>query len=283
MTSTQLIADGGSTKTDWLLIHNQNILTRRTTRGLNPMLLNEDQIAQFVRTELLTNPLFAQAGQINYYGAGCRDKGSQRMHRALQTLWPLAEAIEVDSDLKGAARALLPSTNGIACILGTGSNSGLYIDGQIVQNTPPLGYLLGDEGSGAVLGRLLIGNVLKKQFPTSLCRAFESKYGLTADEIIERVYRQPQPNRFLASFAPFLYTYREEEAVHHLLITSFSAFFTRNIDAYNRHDLPVSFVGSIAYYFNTELHEAANVCHYHIDRIMQSPLDAFCANLNSIH
>lgn len=281
MNTIQLIADGGSTKTDWLLFQHNRLLARKTTRGLNPMLLNTEQIETIIRIELLDNTIFKNSNIIQYFGAGCRGNGCTRMQAALKAVWPKSKYIEIDSDLKGAAQALLPQTDGIACILGTGSNSCLYINGSIVQNTPPLGYILGDEGSGAFLGRVLIGNILKKQIPEYLCQAFNTQYQLTTDQIIERVYRQPEANRFLASFAPFLHRYRAEESIHQLLVDAFYAFFTRNVDIYNHHDLPVSFVGSIAYHFCNELQEAANKCNYRIERIVQSPLDAISINLQA--
>lgn len=145
--------------------------------------------------------------------------------------------------------------------------------GKLVANVSPLGYILGDEGSGAVLGRRLLGDVLKRQLPQDVCLAFEKRYGLSADAIIQRVYREPMANRFLASFAPFLAAHREHPAIQALLADEFARFFERNILQYERPDLPVHFVGSIAYVFADELRKAALRFGLTMGRILKAPLD----------
>lgn len=269
-----LTADSGSTKTDWLLQKNDKTIARCTTQGMNPFMIGQTEIEAILRNELLNDERFAAATQISFYGAGCRGEGCDTMERALRAVWPEAESVTVGSDLLGAARALCGTGDGIACILGTGSNSGLYVGGELVKNVSPLGYILGDEGSGAVLGRRLLGDVLKQQLPQELCRAFDATYGLSADQIIQRVYREPLANRFLASFAPFLAAHREHPAIQALLADEFARFFERNILQYERPDLEVHFVGSIAYYFARELRTAAAQCGLTVGRILKAPLDA---------
>ena len=185
-----------------------------------------------------------------------------------------AKTIEVHSDLLASARALCGNEPGIACILGTGSNSCYYDGKEIVDNVSPLGYILGDEGSGAVLGKLLVGDVLKKQLPEPLCEKFLKEYDLDRLEIIRRVYREPFANRFLASLSPFLAKNIEEPAVHRLVLNAFKAFFVRNNTNYkNYKSLKVNFVGSIAMYYRSVLEEAAASVDCTIGTIIKSPME----------
>ncbi len=271
--NTLLLADSGSTKTDWLLLPGDGQPLRIHTQGINPFMLSDEEVEQILRTELLSAQGFVQPTAVRFYGAGCRGEGTARMERIFRKLLPSATDVTVASDLEGTVQALIGSGSGIACILGTGSNSCLVENGRTVRNVSPLGYVLGDEGSGAVLGRRLVGDVLKEQMPPHIRKAFFEAFPLTGDEIIHRVYREPFGNRFLASFAPFLHAHREEPAVRELLLDEFSRFFRRNVLLYQRPELPVSFTGSIAYHFRDELAQAAELCGCTLGRILQSPLD----------
>lgn len=208
---------------------------------------------------------------VHFYGAGCIPSRIPLMERLLAARFPNAR-IHVASDLLGAARAICGHTEGIACILGTGSNSCLYDGHDIVANVPALGWILGDEGSGAVLGRTLVSDVLKRQLPDALCTAFLEQFHLTQDAIIQAVYRGEQPNRLLASFVPFIVAHRAHPAMHRLLTGAFGRFFQRNVLAYARPDLPVGFVGGIAAQFEPELHEAAAAAGLRIGRILRQPI-----------
>lgn len=267
-----IVADSGSTKTDWVLGTSQEAGLKCRTRGINPFMLDVVQIEQILREDLPAEWLESQVDEICFYGAGCRGDRCQVVGEALRRVWPQALAVEVQSDLLGAAHALFPSGDGIACILGTGSNSGLYVSGRLASNVSPLGYVLGDEGSGAVLGRRLLGDVMKQQLPRAVQEDFWATYDLTPDAVITRVYREPMPNRFLASFAPFLHRHRQVPEVHALLVEEFVRFFRRNVALYGRPDLPVSFVGSIAYFFQAELAEAASVCGFRLGTVRREPL-----------
>ena len=195
-----LIADSGSTKTDWCIGSSFTI----QTKGINPFHQSEEVIQQILTNELLPQmPEEVLIDAIYFYGAGCTPEKSPIIQRTLSHCFPQC-TIEVNSDLLGAARALCGKSPGIACILGTGSNSCFYDGQQITSNVSPLGYILGDEGSGAVLGKRLVGDCLKKQLPEHICHSFLDTFGLTPAQIIEKVYRQPQANRFLASLTPFL-------------------------------------------------------------------------------
>lgn len=265
----KLIADSGSTKTDWLLTGG----TRLQTQGINPFHQSEETIAAILRTELL--PLLPSGGapsQVFFYGSGCRPELQPMMEELLRQVFPQAETVEVQGDLLGAARSLCGHGEGIACILGTGANSCLYDGERIVQNTPPLGYILGDEGSGAVLGIRFFNALLKGFLPAALREAFMSETKLTEADIINKVYRQPMANRFLASTSQFIARHLDSEPLRQLVVDNFRQFFRRNLSQYRRADLPVSATGSIAWYYRDLLAEAAEAEGYVVGRIERSPL-----------
>lgn len=264
-----LIADSGSTKTDWCM-ENTPIIH---TQGINPF----HQSAEYIE-HILTDELLPQLQKdiiirdIHFYGAGCTPEKSVILKTILANHFP-ESSIEVQSDLLGAARALCGNAPGIACILGTGSNSCYYDGKQIISNISPLGFILGDEGSGAVLGKRLVGDCLKNQLPEDVCATFLQTFNLTLAEIIDKVYRQPQANRFLASLTPFLSTHRTIPQIHNLLVSSFKDFFQRNVMQYRYQDTQVHFVGSIGWHFQEEVKEAAQALHIKTGKFIQSPIE----------
>lgn len=270
-----LIADCGSTKIDWYLIENGKVAKQVFTSGINALLMSEEQIRQTIADELVPEIKGYEIGSVYYYGAGCLfDDICANVRRAIAANIPSAKTIEVDTDLLAAARALCGKNPGIACIMGTGSNSCYYDGVRIVDNVSPLGYILGDEGSGAVLGKLLVGDVLKNQLPAALCEKFLKKYDLDRQKIIEGVYKKPAANRFLASLSPFLLENIEEPAVHRLVLNAFKAFFVRNIENYEGYKtMPVSFVGSVAFYYRDVLEEAASSLGIKIGTVIKSPME----------
>lgn len=276
-----LIADSGSTKTDWCLCNQGAIVQNIQTQGINPYHQTEEAIEEVLLSEFLpqltaqSSKLTAQSSQLKviFYGSGCANETA--CNRIKEALFKVigAEDVTVHSDLLGAARALCGHEEGIACVLGTGSNSCLYNGKEITANTPPLGYILGDEGSSAVLGRRLVGDCLKNQLPEAIRDEFLAEYQLTQEIILEKVYRQPLANRFLASLTPFLSKHREVPEVHKLLVESFTDFFVRNVKQYRRPWLPIHFVGSIANAFPAELKEAAESLGMELGTILQSPME----------
>ncbi|MCD7721607.1 MAG: ATPase [Prevotellaceae bacterium] len=256
-----LIADSGSTKTDWLV----GGKTLRTI-GINPARDSLDTIREALR------PLpQAPFTHVYFYGAGCIPPFADKVRTALTELYPEA-SVRVESDLLGAALALCGKREGIACILGTGSNSCLW-DGQgIVQHTPPLGFILGDEGGGASLGRRLVSDLLKGQLPADLRTSFIGRFGITPKGIIEQVYSRPMPNRWLASLVPFLQENQEREELRSLVVGELRLFIRRNIRQYRRPDLPLSFTGGIAYSFRSLLREACQAEGYRLGEVLLSPL-----------
>ena len=267
-----LIADSGATKTDWCLGEKTTDAQIIQTQGINPFHQSAEHIYK-----VLTEELLPQLGEenhithIHFYGAGCTPEKSVIVKEQLQALFLDAD-IDVQSDLLGAARSLCGKEQGIACILGTGSNSCLYDGEKIIANVSPLGYILGDEGSGAVLGKRLVGDCLKHQLPEHICQAFLNETGLTPADIINKVYRQPQANRFLASLTPFLSAHREEPEIQDLLIDCFTEFFKRNVMQYAYEGTEVHFTGSIARYFQEEVKEAAESLGIRTGKFIKSPI-----------
>lgn len=270
-----LIADCGSTKIDWCLIENGKVLKQVFTMGMNAVMLTQEEMAQRIASELMPE-LGSPDGidAVYFYGAGCiSPEVCGNVAAAIRASIP-APVVEVHTDLLAAARALCGRRPGIACILGTGSNSCYYDGSDICDNVSPLGYILGDEGSGAVLGKLLIGDILKNQLPAHLCEKFLTQFDLDRLTIIRRVYKEPQGNRFLASVTPFLLQNISEPSVHALVLNSFKSFFVRNVCQYKDYaSLSVNFIGSIAYYYKDVLAEAARECGCTVGTIIKSPMD----------
>lgn len=269
-----LIADSGATKTDWCF--GTTLSNRQTiqTEGINPFHMDKAYIDGIILQQLIPQlpaSALSDCTAIHFYGAGCLPERTEGITRTLRNLFPQA-TVQVNTDLLGAARALCQREPGIACILGTGSNSCLYDGTRIVGNISPLGYILGDEGSGAYLGKRFLGDCLKRQLPDFLAEGLMKRYGLTLSDILEKVYKQPQANRFLASLTPYIYEQREVPEMKVFLKDCFTAFFTRNVLLYQQ-TWPVSFVGSIAWYFQEEIRESASELHLSIGRFIKKPID----------
>lgn len=269
MKQSVLIADSGSTKTDWAL-DGQRI----QTQGINPFHQDEATIRAILTDELLPQISSAAVQHVQFYGSGVRPELESKMKALLKESFPEAIDIEAHGDLLGAARALCGNEEGIACILGTGANSCLYDGNRIIQNTPPMGYILGDEGSGAVLGVRFLNALYKNRLPQSIRQLFEQTLGMQLPQIIDRVYRQPMANRWLASLSTFIHTQLGEPTVEQLVIDNFSDFLRFNVAPYRRPDLPVSAVGSIAYFYHEQLQKAVESEGYVLGRVVRSPLDA---------
>ena len=270
-----LIADCGSTKIDWCILKGDKLVKQFFTTGVNALLMPEDKIRATFETELKPQVEGSEIFEVYYYGAGClSEEICSNVSRSIASVIPSATTISVNSDLLAAARALCGRNPGIACILGTGSNSCYYDGEKICDNVSPLGYILGDEGSGAVLGKLLVGDVLKTQLPAELCEKFLKQFNLDRMKIIENVYKKPAPNRFLASLSPFLIQNIEEPAIHRLVLNAFKSFFVRNIENYaNFKEVPVSFVGSVGFYYREVLDEAAKALDITIGTVIKSPME----------
>lgn len=270
-----LIADSGSTKTDWCVAEHGELLQQIFTKGTNPFFQSEEEIGQEIATALLPRLKGDGLDAVYFYGAGCGfpDKISM-VHRAITSHLNVRGEVEVSTDMLAAARGLCGHKPGIACIMGTGSNSCYYDGKEIVNNVSPLGFILGDEGSGACLGKLLVGDLLKNQMPPGLKEKFLKQFDLTPADIIDRVYRKPFPNRFLASLSPFLAQNIGEPCVHDLVLDSFRSFLRRNVMQYEEHrHEKVHFTGSVAFYYKEILAEAAQETGIRPGTILQSPME----------
>lgn len=269
-----LIADSGSTKTHWCLAERGEVLAEVFTKGMNPFFQTESEMMDQLYNALLPQlPPEAVPSAIWFYGAGCTPEKSVLVRNVLRQAFPDVDRIEVQSDMVGAAHAVCGYQPGIACILGTGSNSCFFDGRQIVDNVSPLGFILGDEGSGAVLGKLMVGALLKNQLTPGLKEEFLSRYELTQADIMDRVYRRPFPNRFLASLSPFLLEHIDDPTVHRLVLDAFRDFFRRNVAQYAHYtQYSVGFVGSVAWYYRKVLSEAARLEGIQLGLVVPDPI-----------
>ena len=264
-----LIADSGSTKTAWRLVNSDKYTT---TGGINPFQLGTGEILNLLETEF-TLPR-TDITEIKFYGAGCAFPDKNKIVSDALSRYFGITGIEINSDLLAAARSLCGNRPGIACILGTGSNSCYYTGTEIAHNVSALGYVLGDEGSGAVLGRKLLSDILKNQLPETVRNLFFETYGLTVGEILENVYRKPFPNRYLAKFAQFVSANINYPEIKTLAGECFRDFFKRNVMQYEAaRQLPVNLTGSISYYFSEIIKEAAEEFGLKIGKITKEPME----------
>ena len=279
-----LIADSGSTKTDWTLLNDGKIITQVQTEGINPFHQSEDDIRAVLKTLTPVREACSQNAStdfyIYFYGSGLRSEFETLMCSLISEAFPGSMHVEAHGDLLGAAVALCGREAGVACILGTGANSGLYDGQRIVQNTPPLGYILGDEGSGAVLGIRFLNTLLKGRLSAGLREAFFEQQQMTEADVIARVYRQPLANRWLASLSPFIHAHLGDPGVREIVIDNFRDFFRRNIVPYGRRDLPVGAVGSVAWYYRDELGEAARLEGFTLGSVIRSPMDGLISHFS---
>jgi N-acetylglucosamine kinase-like BadF-type ATPase len=267
----RLIADSGATKTDWCLIKGNEILKHYSGKGISPVFQTEDQISNEIHNNVFPEFKEWNISKIHFYGSGCIAENIPIVKSAIFKIFPI-ETIEVYSDLIAAAHSLCGHKPGIACILGTGSNSCEWDGNRIINQISPLGFILGDEGSGAYIGKKLIGDALKNQLTPGLKELLLDEYELTPSIIIDKVYRQPFPSRFLASLSPFISKHLDDESIRQILINSFNDFFKRNIMQYNFSEKSVNFVGSIAWYYSDILKETAQLNGIITGKILKSPM-----------
>lgn len=276
-----LIADAGSTKVEWVVMTaNGNVQSRITTHGINALMAEKEDLENLFSKARHLLAFDGELDEIYYYGAGCATPAiCKKISCVLEVIWGVKPVdIHVYSDLLGAARALLGESAGIACILGTGSNSCLY-DGQaIVKNVPSLGFILGDEGSGAALGKRLVADAFKGHLPELVRNHFLEMYELSMEEILEYTYRRPAANRFLASLVPFLKEHLWNPYVYSVVREEFLSFLRRNVAMYKGcHSLPIAFTGSIAYHFSDILNEAAEHLGFKVNKIEKNPIEGLIA------
>lgn len=271
------VIDGGSTKADWVLLDDSGMAGTYASRGVNPFLLRAPEITAQLRTDL--GPAFpgTSVEAVYFYGAGCSDdKRVAVMTEGLRPLFPHAD-IQVEHDLLAAARAGAGKEPGIACILGTGSNSCLYDGEHILDNVTSLGYLIGDEGSGSHLGKHLLRAYFYREMPADMRAAFEADHVRDKSAVMDRIYGD-HPNVYLASLAPFLMTHIGHPFAQELVTECFRAFLRRHVRKYAGADrLPVHFIGSIAYHFRDLLLPVLKEEGFQAGRILHKPIDGLVA------
>ncbi len=279
-----LIADSGSTKTDWVLLEEGKITARCQTIGFNPYFQTSADIEHEIRVHLLPSlgGHLSKVSSVSYYGAGCsNDVNASTVRHGLED--GLGHVpIEINHDLLGAARALCGTETGIACILGTGSNSCLYNGSEIIENIISVGYLFGDHGSGACIGKAFIQDYFDEKLPDHLRRAFE-KAGYNRELILDNVYKKPMPSRYLARVSNFLADHISDTYVRAVIKRCFTSFFTAQVAKYtNSRQLPVNSVGSIGYYYKDILAEAAHDTGFKLGIVIKSPIEGLIRYHNKI-
>lgn len=273
MREIKLIADSGSTKTEWCLLTDGNPLIF-TSKGMSPYFLNSKEIEEIIRNEVLPHLMGNEIMEIFFFGTGCKSPENSKMVKGVfRKLFPKTTVV-VENDLLGAAKSLCGDQKGIACILGTGSNSCYYNGKRIVTNSPGIGYILGDEGSGAYLGKMVIQHFLYGIFDLDLRARFDAKFVTTGQEIIEAVYKKPLPNRYLASFAIFLAENRGNYMIENIIEDGLDDFFTAHIIKYKQASkLPVHFTGGVAFGFKDVIENLCGQYGIQMGNIYKSPME----------
>ena len=269
----QLIADSGSTKCEWCLINNGKKKTI-LTQGISPYFLDTTQIIELLQKELLPKLKNVEIANIYFYGTGLSNVNNVKIvNAALKKLFKGAK-IEINHDLLAAARALCGNKKGIACILGTGSNSCFFNGKKIVKNSPGLGYVLGDEGSGAYLGKKVLQYYLYQTFDEDLLSRFEKQFNTNKTEILDAVYKKPLANRYLATFNNFLVDNRGHYMVENIIEDALNDFFFTHLPKYTESwTLPINFVGSVAHGYKDVLKELCNVYELELGIILKKPME----------
>jgi glucosamine kinase len=269
----KLIADSGSTKCQWCLVDNGK-KKHIYTHGISPYFLSKTQITELIEKEVAPKLKNHSVDDVFYYGTGCKSAANRQIIKgAIQKVFPGAK-IAVNHDLMAAARALCGNEPGIACILGTGSNSCYYNGQKIVKNSPGIGFILGDEGSGAYLGKKVLQYYLYNTFDADLRFLFEKKFNTDNTEILENIYKKPLPNRYLASHAIFLAENRGHYMIENIIEDGLNDFFFQHICKYRESwKLPIHFVGGVAFGFRDIVKDLCRTYELELGSILKTPMD----------
>jgi len=267
-----LIADSGSTKTEWRVIDADGSISQIKSAGINPYYQDTKEVMGLLLDGLSAH-LQLPIEKIYFYGAGCSsDANKQKMEQCFQSLYPKA-SVEIDTDLLAAARSLCGHERGIACILGTGANSCLYDGVAVVENIAPLGYIMGDEGSGAYFGNKLLGDYLRKDLPQNVIDRMDKRFELSKSVILENVYQNTMPARYMAGFSKFIFQNLKEPYLYKMIYDGFVLFFEKNIMKYtNYKNEPVHFTGSVSFYYSNILRKVATDLGIHLKHIVEGPI-----------
>ena len=267
----RLIADSGFTKTDWRLIDAAGHIEQAKTPGINPYYQTEEEMLAVIQD--LYSQIPDRIDEIYYYGTGCSSRTNRdKIGKLLQRYYPQAK-IDINHDLLAAARSLCGSEEGIACIIGTGTNSCLYDGEKITHNVPSLGWAIADEGGGTYLGKMLVADYYRKDMPEHLRAVFNDQFALSKDSFLIKIYQEPVPGRFLASFAKFISAHIHDPYMYQLVYDAFSLFIDKNVMKYKGHtSLPVHFTGSVAYYFSDILRKVTHDKGIRMGKITEYPI-----------
>jgi glucosamine kinase len=275
MPTLQLIADSGATKTSWCLTGGAGKPVVFFTQGINPYFFTADQITSVLKKELPVDLNDKEIAAVHFYGSGCGEKDNRLLvEKSIREAIPVAKTINVETDLLAAARALCGHETGVAGILGTGCNSCVYDGQKIIKNNPSPGFILGDEGSGAYLGKKVVQYFIYNTFDEELIHKFKLKFKTSYAEILQRVYKSPLPNRYLASFAPFLSENRGHYMIENIIEDGISDFFFTHLYKYaETWTHPLHFTGSIAWHFKDVVQDLCHSFELQLGRVLQSPID----------
>lgn len=267
-----LVADSGGSKLDWRLLYDNGTINQTTGPGFNPYYQDPSHLTLSVNETLV--PLVSEkVRKIFFYGSGASSPQNREIIKdVLAGIFGNAE-IDVNHDLLGAARSLCGEEAGIACILGTGSNSCLFEDGIIKKNITNLGWILGDEGGGVYIGKKLLVDYLREQMPLKLSEQFRARFSIARDDVLDKIYRQEKPSAFLGSFSKFIFQHIKEPYCYQLVYSSFEDFFKNNVMRYDQYqNRKVHFTGSVAFYFSDILRQVANDLGVTVKNVVETPI-----------
>ena len=267
----KIIAESSATRTEWAIVDGNQIVEHAFTSGMNPYFQSRRQMSHSIRLELPETFFRRRLSHIYFYGAGCANLEKRKLMES-SLVAQFRTPVTVESDLLGAARGLFVHSQGVACIIGTGSNSCLYNGEEIVRNVPPLGYVLGDEGSSAYFGKIFLADVLKGIAPQELSEEFYEQYNVTHNMLMNEVYAGEMPSRSLARYGLFLADHLSDDYVRNIVYDGFMLFFRRNVAAYNFKDYSAGIVGGAAVRFQPVLEDAAKDFGIVIEKIIPASL-----------
>ena len=270
-----LVADSGSTKCDWIAIDAQGNQQHTNTMGFNPFFHTTELVTQKLSENEFFNKTKDSIEEVYFYGAGCSsEERNAIIQKGLAAYFDKATIVIVDHDLTGAALATSQGEVGITCILGTGSNSCFFDGTKVHEEVPALGYILGDEGSGSFFGKIMLSEWLYKRMPKELADVFQQQYNLSKEGIFEAVHKKENPNVYLASFTPFISEHRDHPYFKEMMVKGLSKFAEIHILCYeNYSEVPVNFVGSVAYYFQDVLEEVGRKYNFTLGKIEKRPIE----------
>ncbi len=267
-----IIADSGSSKIDWRLLANDGTIQQANSPGFNPYYQPLDHLKKSIRESLIP-VVQANVKKVFFYGTGVSSPRNQDLVRSAFLEFFPGATVNIEWDLLGAARALCGREKGIACILGTGSNSCLYDGNTITDQVANLGWILADEGSGTNLGKTLLVDYLRKKMPEDLAKQFQQRFPFTREEFLEKIYQQEKPSTFLATFSKFIFQHLKEPYCYRLVYNGFSEFYENNVMKYpDYRNVKVHFVGSIAFYYSDLLRQVANDKGVTVKNILETPI-----------